>query len=844
MMKLNNKWITLRHTMVLSVVVISVHSSPVQADLYFNTQSLRLNKQERLGVDLSMLAKVDVQPPGEYDVNVKVNMKQVGKQKLNFIPCESRLYVVLTPAILRNWGVKLASIPALSSMSDDTPLKDINSYITDFRESFDFEQQQLVITIPQAMMDNSYRGYIPPSQWEAGLPMLFSSYSFTGSQTKYHQTGMSSASMQYLNLRNGINLGAWRIRNYSYLTKSNTSGTSWNNMQTWIERDLSGLQSRLIAGDATTPGMVFDSLNFRGVSLSSQEEMRPDSMRGYAPEIRGIALTNAMVEVRQNGNVLYQTFVSPGSFVINDLYATSTSGDLQILVHEEDGTIREFTQAFASPPVSVRKGVSRFSMTLGEYGYKSTYLKNNQQGFFQGEILHGVLSDTSLYGGTILSKKYQSGLLGIGQGLGQIGAVSIDVTHAVTTFADNHQEKGRSLRLRYSKNFNATGTNVTVAGYQYSTYGFYSLDEASQSYVSQRSDNTAIKNKVQLSLSQNMGPVGAISLSAYQQQYRDKHNPVTRSIAGNWSKSFNGIAVSLSQSQNRLSRKNRMDNITSANISLPLGRWLGGDNTSLRQSSRLTHSSNGLTSMTTLLSGNALEKNNLSYSLAQSRTQQVGSQTSDSTALSLSWQGDKTTLNAGYSNFYGQNERLTWGANGSLVVHPYGVTLGQTLPEGSGYALIRAPGAGSTRVLNRSGVVTDSRGYAILPTLTPYKENDISLDTSTLADNVDLISPTRRVTPIREALILTDYETLVGYRVFLTLKHQGRPLPFGTRVIAGESSGITDEKGQVFISGIPDKATLEAALPEGRTCKVSFDASNPMVKKSSGLILATLECMK
>ncbi len=256
----------------------------------------------------------------------------------------------------------------------------------------------------------------------------------------------------------------------------------------------------------------------------------------------------------------------------------------------------------------------------------------------------------------------------------------------------------------------------------------------------------------------------------------------------------------------------------------------------------MTRSTNGLTSMTTMLSGTTLEKNNLAYSLAQSRSRQAGSRTSDSSALSLSWQGDRATLNAGYSNFYVQSERLTWGASGSLVVHPYGVTLAQQLPEGSGYALIRAPGAENVRVRNRSGVATDRRGYAIVPSLTPYKENEISLDTASLADNVDLITPSRSAIPVREALILSDYETLVGYRVFLTLKQHGRPLPFGTLVRAGESSGITDEKGQVFISGMADKTTLEAVLTGGKSCHATFDSNNPEIKKSSGLLLATLEC--
>jgi outer membrane usher protein len=40
--------------------------------------------------------------------------------------------------------------------------------------------------------------------------------------------------------------------------------------------------------------------------------MFPDGMRSYAPEIRGVAQSNALVTVRQGSNIIYQTTVPPG----------------------------------------------------------------------------------------------------------------------------------------------------------------------------------------------------------------------------------------------------------------------------------------------------------------------------------------------------------------------------------------------------------------------------------------------------------------------------------------------------------------------------------------------------
>ncbi|MFX6763675.1 fimbria/pilus outer membrane usher protein, partial [Acinetobacter baumannii] len=84
----------------------------------------------------------------------------------------------------------------------------------------------------------------------------------------------------------------------------------------------------LTLGDSFTNGEVFDSYGYRGIDFSSDDRMLPNSMLGYAPRIRGNAKTNAKVEVRQQGQLIYQTTVAPGNFEINDLYPTGFGGEI------------------------------------------------------------------------------------------------------------------------------------------------------------------------------------------------------------------------------------------------------------------------------------------------------------------------------------------------------------------------------------------------------------------------------------------------------------------------------------------------------------------------------------
>lgn len=65
-------------------------------------------------------------------------------------------------------------------------------------------------------------------------------------------------------------------------------------------------------GESSSLNGIFDSVPFTGIQLATDTTMLPESMRGYAPIIRGIARTNARVTIKQNGYQVYQTYVAPG----------------------------------------------------------------------------------------------------------------------------------------------------------------------------------------------------------------------------------------------------------------------------------------------------------------------------------------------------------------------------------------------------------------------------------------------------------------------------------------------------------------------------------------------------
>lgn len=113
---------------------------------------------------------------------------------------------------------------------------------------------------------------------------------------------------------------------------------------------------------------------------------------------------------------------------------------------------------------------------------------------------------------------------------------------------------------------------------------------------------------------------------------------------------------------------------------------------------------------------------------------------------------------------------------------------------------------GAVKVANNSGIYTDSRGFAVVPYVTPYQQNSLSLDTASLNSNTDVLNDTLTVIPTKGALSLADFPTVIGYRVMLQLT--GKEIPFGaTASIKNHSNvpeGIVDDRNCVWLNGAPE----------------------------------------
>lgn len=461
--------------MIILLTLLQAHClRSAEAREVFNTHALEIDNPDQPVVDLSTFAESDGQLPGTYRVTVYVNSEKQGEaQDIAFVAGpDKKLTAQITPAMLKAWGVKTDVFPALAALPPDKPLNDIGRYIPMAATDLRFSKLQLNVSIPQAAMNASARGWVDPSEWDEGVPAALLNYNLSGSNT-WRDGENGSDDNYYANLQSGINLGAWRLRNYSTWNYDEDSGSHWDSVNTYLQRDIQRLKGQLTLGDSYTPSDIFDSVQFRGAQLASDDNMLPDSLRGFAPIIRGIAQSSAQVTIKQNGYIIYQSYVAPGAFTISDLYPTSGSGDLEVTIKEADGSERTFVQPFSAVPIMQREGRLKYALTAGKY--RSGNDDSDEPEFGQVTAIYGLPHAITIYGGTLYSEDYQSGAVGLGFGLGELGSLSADITAAHTTLNNDDSHNGQSYRVQYSKDFQTTDTSFTLAAYRYSTAGFYTF---------------------------------------------------------------------------------------------------------------------------------------------------------------------------------------------------------------------------------------------------------------------------------------------------------------------------------------------------------------------------------
>lgn len=794
-------------------------------------------------VDISRFARGNPVAPGSYRLDVYVNQNWIGRQDVRVQDSQGAQApsYCFKRSQLASLGLDITRLTD-AEQALDAECIDVARLVPDARAELDLAGLRLDLSIPQAYLNRVGRGYVDPRDWDRGVTAGFIDYNTNAYR---NEGGGRDSDQYYAGLNAGVNLGDWRLRHNGSYSGSRGQGPStsqYDAVSSYAQRDLTGLKSQLTLGEYYTPSELFDSVPYTGVQIASDDRMLPDSQRGFAPAIRGTAESNARVTVRQGGSVLYETTVAPGPFVIDDLYNTGYSGDLEVTVTEADGRMRSFTVPFASVAQLLRPGTSRYSVTAGKY--RDDRLKD-EPNFVQGTYQRGISNAWTGYTGGIIADQY----LAVQGGLAlstPVGAFAFDATHSSASGLEpldglGSSASGQSYRVSYSKLLESTRTNFVVAAYRFSSDGYLSFGDYAQAQDASAASPSRQRNRLQVNVSQPLADgYGSLYLSGFSQNYWQAGKSSDTSYQAGYSNSYRWGSLSLSASRARMDR-GETDTQYMLSLSLPLGR----SSHAPYLSSSTTWSDKGDLNSQLSVSGALGESNQFNYSVYGSRSRSDGGN-SNAGGGNVQYRAASTNLSGNYSEGDGYRQ-VGLGLSGSVVAHPGGITFSQS--QGETRAIVEAKGAEGARLFNSSGGEVDGSGYGVVSSLMPYRQNEVALDPKGIADDVELQLTSQNVAPRYGAVVMLKYPTATGEPVLLTLRdEQGESLPVGAEVLDahGNSMTLVGQGGRVFFRAAEAQGELTVRWGESidRQCRVRYQLPPLAQKRESPFIKAEALCAR
>lgn len=763
--------------------------------------------------------------PGMYEMDVYLNKQWRGHYDIN-IKADPEM-TCLSWVQLQQIGIRTEGIKA-DKNEDCVPLR---AAVQGGSIGYDIGQFVLNLNVPQAYVNEYESGYMPPETWERGINAFYTSYYASQYYSNYKHGGDDKSS--YVSLNSGLNVLDWQLHSNANYTKGNEGRGEWKSNTLYVERGIPSILSTLRAGDMYTSSDIFDAVRFRGVRIWRDMQMLPNSKQRFTPVVRGIAQSNALVSIEQNGFVIYQKEVSPGPFAIDDLQLAGGGADLDVSVKEADGSIRHYLVPYSSVPNMLQAGVAKYDFAAGRSNIEGA---SNQSDFIQGSYQYGLNNLLTAYGGSMLSENYYSFVLGTGWNT-PIGAISVDGTRSHSE-QDNGVFDGQSYQVAWNKYVAQTGTQFALAAYRYSSRDYRTFNDhvwANNKNSYDRDENDAYdiadyyqydfgrKNSFSLNINQALPDSwGFLAVSGLWRDYWGRSG-TGKDYQLSYSNTWQRISYTLSASQT-YDEENRQDKRFNLYISIPFS-WGDGIATRRRDlfvSNSTTFDDDGYQSNNTSLSGVAGNRDQFSYG-ANFSHQQQGSETAASG--SLVWRMPVATLGGSYSQS-NQYQQVSGNIQGGIVAWSDGVALTPRLSDT--FAIIKAPGLKGAAVQGQRYLTTDSKGYAVYDSLTPYRENMLMLDLSDSNSDVTLLGNHKGTVPYRGAVVMAEFETdrRKSWN-FRAQRTDGSPLSFGYEVEdnTGNNVGLVGQGSRLFIrtDDIPASVRVAVNKQQGQFCTIIFE---------------------
>ncbi|AWV44218.1 hypothetical protein CD201_06345 [Hafnia alvei] len=757
--------------------------------LVFNTSFIR---GDNAAVDIDTLLNSGVLP-GDYDVSIYLNSNLKTRKNIKFVKNirTNQVEACLTPNLLNKIGIDVHSLLKSNDAIKDEKCVDLKNIISDAYQSYDAGRFRLSISIPQVYLKQDSLTVVDTSLWDYGIAAAFTNYNLNVATSRSGH-GQGTANSLSSTLNSGVNMFGWRYRNSSSVLSNKQEKFNFSSFTNFVEHDLEFLKAQLRIGDVFAVSRLLDGFGIRGIQLSDDLAMQANGDSTLKPIIRGVAETNATVEIRQMNFLLYTEKVPPGPFMLTDINPAGTSGDLEVKIIEADGREKVTIQPWGSNAYMVRKNFFTYDLSAGKYNQYSD--SNKSLNVINLDYTYGLAENLSILGGAQVTKGYY----GLGFGLGTntpFGPVALDIEQSSSKIKNNN-EHGTSIRFSYNKLFDDSGTSLGFISQRFSTEGFRTLSSHAQ-YIEADSDSLVDitpKLSTSISLNQNLNNFGggSIYLSLSDNRYwnnKGRSSSISSGYNNNWGNL--SYSISLTHSSNLAMRgvKSQDDTSIGLNISMPLGSSYHP----ITLSSSVNHTSDGKYSQTASANQSLmLLGQQASYSLYSSGTQ------GDFNSIGANLNSQTPFVSYSMSASKGEDYTNAGGSfTGGIITHSGGVNFTPGLNE----TVIIADVAGIEGVEVNYSSRTGTNGYAVIPSASPYTVNQVLIGKN-VPGNIELNETTQTLVPRRGAIVEAHFLAKKGRRVeFLFVKDDSENVPFGATVNDedGEFLGITDPKGKSLV---------------------------------------------
>ncbi|RBL66676.1 fimbrial biogenesis outer membrane usher protein, partial [Pseudomonas sp. MWU13-2625] len=178
------------------------------------------------------------------------NETLVGRRDIDFRRPSgtSKVEACLTLEMVQQLGVDIGKLQASGKLSSDDPdaCLDLPALIDHASVRYDMPRLRLMVSVPQSAMARGRRGYVDPALWDEGVRAAFINYQLSSNRSS---TRGESTLSNNVGLRNGLNLGAWRLRNESNFSSSTGRPSIFKSNRSYLQHDVTALKGQFSAGD-------------------------------------------------------------------------------------------------------------------------------------------------------------------------------------------------------------------------------------------------------------------------------------------------------------------------------------------------------------------------------------------------------------------------------------------------------------------------------------------------------------------------------------------------------------------------------------------------------------------